>query len=58
MKMSMKSVITKEGAFRIRNGAVNPPRTLLTLYQRKGFDIARAGYPSPLAGLSAGQATS
>lgn len=51
--MSMKSYIIKEGTFRIHGGAAsNPSKTLLTLYQRKGFSIARAGPPSPLASLS------
>jgi len=57
--MGMRSHITKESAFRARSGAANnPPKTLLTLYRRKGLDIARAGHPSPLAGMSAGQAAS
>jgi len=49
----------REGAFRFQNGVVNkPPKTLLTLYQRKGLNIARAGAPSPLATLSGRQTNS
>jgi hypothetical protein len=50
---------SKEGASRIQNGIVSrSPKTLLTLYQRKGLDIARAGAPSPLATSSGRQAGS
>jgi len=46
----------KGNAFRINNGVLSsPPKTLLTLYQRKGLDIARAGAPSPLSTLSGRQ---
>lgn len=57
--MSMVKDGWKEGYFRIQNGALSKsPKTLLTLYQRKGFNIARAGAPSPLATLSGKQSSS
>ena len=49
----------KESSLRIRNGAdKSPPKTLLTLYQCKGLNIARAGAPSPLSTLSGRQTSS
>lgn len=46
----------KESAFRI-NGVVvgRAPKTLLALYQRKGFKVARTGSPSPLATMGGRQ---
>jgi hypothetical protein len=57
--MRMTADGSKEDAFRINNGVVGrTPKTLLTLYQRKGFEIARTGAPSPLATMSGRQANS
>jgi hypothetical protein len=57
--MSMVKNGLKGGAFRFRNSiAGNHPKTLLTLYQRRSFDIARVGAPSPLANSSGKQAGS
>lgn len=49
---------SKEDAFRVNDGVVGKtPKTLLNLYQRKGFEVARAGAPSPLSTMWRRQAS-
>ena len=39
-----------------QNGSKNKtPKLLLTLYQRKGLDVAKAGAPSPFSALRSRQ---
>jgi hypothetical protein len=49
---------SKEDVFRVNDGVVGKtPKTLLNLYQRKGFEVARAGAPSPLSTMGGRQAS-